>query len=228
MLIFCVADPGCIYRIPDQSFPNPDHGSKRFQFSDPDSHQRFKVFLTQKNCFEALGNMARDVQPGSETRFFSRPGSRIRIRNTGNLLYQRYTDLLYFGLIDERAVEAEYPLSRLPLVFRSTAGRPAAFFLSSRRRQLRASCTHCPGSCTHCPRHLFRVRNRRNGRCNVIQSFTVGTGFCQAEIVFCMRIADNGSGFIRMFSGIALFTQDGPLFPRLFFFADLSGRAAGR
>jgi hypothetical protein len=56
----------------------------------PGSASENLIILTPKNCFQALGNMIRVVDPGSGSWIFTYPGSRgqngigsrIRIRNT--------------------------------------------------------------------------------------------------------------------------------------------------
>jgi hypothetical protein len=76
---------------PGYDFFLPDPGSKRFR-----TRTRIKVFLTQKIVSKLWGNMIRDAYLGSldpDLDFFThpgyriqkskRPGSRIRIRNTG-------------------------------------------------------------------------------------------------------------------------------------------------
>ncbi len=73
--------------IPDPNFSILDPGSKFFLFR---SRIKELKYFNPKNCFEALGNMIRDVHPGSGSRFFTHSGSRghkgtgsrIRIRNT--------------------------------------------------------------------------------------------------------------------------------------------------
>ncbi len=42
-----VADPGCLFRIPDLNFYIPDPGSKRFWIPDTDRHKKFEVSLAQ-------------------------------------------------------------------------------------------------------------------------------------------------------------------------------------
>jgi hypothetical protein len=64
-----VADPGCLFRIPDPIFSISDPGSSIFN---------------PKNCFQSLGKIIFDVHPGSQIRisFFlipdADPGSRGR------------------------------------------------------------------------------------------------------------------------------------------------------
>jgi hypothetical protein len=79
--------------IPDPNFFHP--GSRvENSIPDPDPHQRINVFLAQKNCFYALGNMIwirilNFTHPGSKGQ--KRTGSLIRIRNTGKGLEVRGT-----------------------------------------------------------------------------------------------------------------------------------------
>jgi hypothetical protein len=59
-------------------------GSKRFRIPDQDPHQRILVFLTQKIVStQALGNLIRDVYPGSRSWFFTHPGSSVQ-KSTGS------------------------------------------------------------------------------------------------------------------------------------------------
>jgi hypothetical protein len=64
--VYCsVVDPGCSFWIPDPNFSIPDPGSRvKSLIPDPNPHQTQKP----KNCFQALGNMVRDVHPGSRIR----------------------------------------------------------------------------------------------------------------------------------------------------------------
>jgi hypothetical protein len=43
-----VAEPGCLSRISEPNFSNPDPGSKSFRIPDLDPHQRISVFLALK------------------------------------------------------------------------------------------------------------------------------------------------------------------------------------
>jgi hypothetical protein len=57
VLSACVADPGCLSRIPD---PNFFHSASRIQGQKNFRINEFKYF-NSTNCFYALGNMIRDV-----------------------------------------------------------------------------------------------------------------------------------------------------------------------
>ncbi len=89
-----VADPGCLSRIAIQIFSIPA-GSQIQGQKDSGSRIRIKElkYFKPKKLFQALGNMIRDVQPGSGSRLFlpipdpgvrkaPDPGSGFRIRNT--------------------------------------------------------------------------------------------------------------------------------------------------
>jgi hypothetical protein len=67
------ADPGCLSRLPDPNFSNPDPESTVKKISDPGSGSASKNLgiFNPKNCFYALGNMIRDVHPGSRIFIFS-------------------------------------------------------------------------------------------------------------------------------------------------------------
>ncbi len=73
--VFCsVADPGCYPGSELFLSWVPEPGSKRFP--DPHPHQRIEVqYFNPKNCIWALGNMIRDVHPGSGSWFFTHPGA---------------------------------------------------------------------------------------------------------------------------------------------------------
>jgi hypothetical protein len=47
-----VADPGCLFRIPDPNFFHPGSRVKKIRIPDPNPHERIKVFLTQKIVFK--------------------------------------------------------------------------------------------------------------------------------------------------------------------------------
>ncbi len=59
MLCFSVVDGGFYFRYPDPNFSIPDPGSKRSRI-----RIEFKLF-SPKNCLYTLGNIIRDVHPGS-------------------------------------------------------------------------------------------------------------------------------------------------------------------
>ncbi len=73
-----VADPGCFPRITDPKFSYPRSRIQIFFITDPDTPppsprewaSKNLSILTQKNCFQVLGNMIRVVHPGSRSRFF--------------------------------------------------------------------------------------------------------------------------------------------------------------
>ncbi len=88
-LLYSVADPGCLSRIPDRLFSIPDPGSAFFlsrirtvSIPDPGSRIRIKEFkcFNPKNGFKALEKMIRVVHPGSRIRMLTstHPGSRIQ------------------------------------------------------------------------------------------------------------------------------------------------------
>jgi hypothetical protein len=58
---------------PESEFFHPGSRVKEI----PDPHQRILSIFNPKNCFQALGNMLRDVHPGSGSGFFTHPGLRI-------------------------------------------------------------------------------------------------------------------------------------------------------
>ena len=60
-----VADPWCLSRIPDPTFFHPGSRIRTDSIPDPGSSSKNLSVLTQKNCFQALGNMIRVVHPGS-------------------------------------------------------------------------------------------------------------------------------------------------------------------
>jgi K+-transporting ATPase c subunit len=70
-------------RIPDPNFFHPrilDPGSKIFGIPDPRSASKNLSIINPKNCFQALGNMIRDVYPRiPDPNFFHpRPGFRVK------------------------------------------------------------------------------------------------------------------------------------------------------
>ncbi len=74
------ADPGCLSRILDPNCSIPDSGSRVKKILDPGSWSASKnlSIFYPKICFSALGNMIRDVYPGSGSLFFTYPKSRIQ------------------------------------------------------------------------------------------------------------------------------------------------------
>jgi hypothetical protein len=76
-----VADPGCLSRIPDPTFSNPDprHELSPSRIRIKEFIQRILYILTQKNGFLALENMIRVVHSVSRIRMRTFYPSRIPV-----------------------------------------------------------------------------------------------------------------------------------------------------
>jgi hypothetical protein len=62
-----VADPGCLSRIPDRNFFHPGSRIQGQKDSQIRIHIKEYKYFNPKTCFQALGNMIRDVHPGSRS-----------------------------------------------------------------------------------------------------------------------------------------------------------------